>query len=72
MNLNWRNNRNFDYFSPKLRYFNSNMVVWNDFIEISIKSTRIIPTIHIKKIEPIKAGFSTNDRLGFCGTQPML
>ena len=47
-----------------------------DFIEILIKSTRIIPTIHIKKIEPIKAGFSTNDRyqntangrLGICGS----
>ena len=38
----------------------------NDFIKISIKSTRlilIIPT-NTSKIEPIKAGFSTNDRLG--------
>ena len=64
MSLNWRNNRNFDYFSPKLRYFNTGMVVLIDFIEISIKSTRnilIIPT-NTSKIEPIKAGFSTNDR----------
>ena len=38
-----------------------------DFIEISIKSTGMIPTIHIK-IEPIKARFSTNDRLGFTVT----
>ena len=62
--LNWRNNRNFDYFSPKLRYFNTGMVVLIDFIRISIKSTRnilIIPT-NTSKIEPIKAGFSTNDR----------
>ena len=67
MSLNWRNNRNFDYFSPKLRYFNTGMVVLIDFIEISIKSTRnilIIPT-NTSKIEPIKARFSTNDRLGF-------
>ena len=64
MSLNWRNNQNFDYFSPKLRYFNTSMVVLIDFIEISIKSTRniaIIPT-NTSKIEPIKAGFSTNDR----------
>ena len=64
MSLNWRNNQNFDYFSPKLRYFNTGMVVLIDFIKISIKSTRnilIIPT-NTSKIEPIKAGFSTNDR----------
>ena len=64
MSLNWRNNQNFDYFSPKLRYFNTGMVVLIDFIEILIKSTRnilIIPT-NTSKIEPIKAGFSTNDR----------
>ena len=67
MSLNWRNNRDFDYFSPKFRYFNPGMVVLIDFIEILIKSTRnilIIPT-NTSKIEPIKAGFSTNDRLGF-------
>ena len=64
MSLNWRNNQNFDYFSPKLRYFNTGMVVLIDFIKILIKSTRnilIIPT-NTSKIEPIKAGFSTNDR----------
>ena len=37
-----------------------------DFIKILIKSTRIIPT-NTSKIEPIKVGFSTNDRLGFTG-----
>ena len=64
MSLNWRNNRNFDYFSPKLRYFNTDMVVLVDFIKILIKSTRNILTIptNTSKIEPIKAGFSTNDR----------
>ena len=66
MSLNWRNNQNFDYFSPKLRYFNTGMVVLIDFIEILIKSTRIIPT-NTSIIEPIKARFSTNDRLGFVG-----
>ena len=67
MSLNQRNNRNFDYFSPKFSYFNTGMVVLIDFIEISIKSTRNILTIptNTSKIEPIKAGFSTNDRLGF-------
>ena len=64
MSLNWRNNRNFDYFSPKLRYFNTGRILLIDFIEILIKSTRLIPT-NTSKIEPIKAGFSTNDRLGF-------
>ena len=64
MSMNWRNNQNFDYFSPKLRYFNTGMVVLIDFIKISIKSTRNILTIptNTLKIEPIKAGFSTNDR----------
>ena len=72
MSLNWRNNQNFDYFSPKFRYFNTGMVVLIDFIEISIKSTRMIPT-NTSIIEPIKAGFSTNDRLGFIRwVQPML
>ena len=33
-----------------------------DFIEISIKSTRLITNYTHQKIEPIKAGFSTNDR----------
>ena len=42
MSLNWRNNRKFDYFSPKLSYFNTSMVVSIDFIKISIKSTRSI------------------------------
>ena len=42
----------------------------NDFIEISIKSTRNIkiPT-NTSIIEPIKAGFSTNDRLVLRGYQ---
>ena len=50
------------------------MVVLIDFIEISIKSTRNILTIptNTSKIEPIKAGFSTNDRLGVLRVQPML
>ena len=61
MSLNWRNNRNFDYFSPKFSYFNTGRILLIDFIEISIKSTRLIPT-NTSKIEPIKAGFSTNDR----------
>ena len=61
MSLNWRNNRNFDYFSPKFSYFNTSRILLIDFIEISIKSTKIIPT-NTSKIEPIKAGFSTNDR----------
>ena len=64
MSLNCRNNQNFDYFLPKFRYFNqiyTGMMFLNDFIEISTKSTRIIPT-NTSKIEPIKAGFSTNDR----------
>ena len=45
----------------------------NDFIEISIKSTRNIkiPT-NTSIIEPIKAGFSTNDRLVLRGTKPIL
>ena len=78
MSLNWRNNRNFNYFSPKLSYFNTSMVVLIDFIEISIKSTRNVLTIptNTSKIEPIKAGFSTIDRfqntvinrLGICGS----
>ena len=42
MSLNWRNNRNFDYFSPKFSYFDTGKVVLIDFIEISIKSTRNI------------------------------
>ena len=57
MSLNWRNNQNLNYFSPKFRYFNTGMVVLIDFIEILIKSTRnilIIPT-NTSKIEPIKA-----------------
>ena len=58
MSLNRRNNRNFDYFSPKFSYFNTGRILLIDFIEISIKSTRIIPT-NTSKIEPI---FSTNDR----------
>ena len=64
MILNHRNNRNFDYFSPKFSYFNTSRILLIDFIEISIKSTRlilIIPT-NTSKIEPIKAGFSTNDK----------
>ena len=67
MSLNCRNNQYFNYFLPKFRYFNqiyTGMMFLNDFIEISTKSTRIIPT-NTSKIEPIKAGFSTNDRLGF-------
>ena len=69
MSLNWRNNQNFNYFSPKLRYFNTGMVVLIDSIEILIKSTRNILTIptNTSKIEPIKAGSSTNDRLCFMG-----
>ena len=45
----------------------------NDFIEISIKSTRNIkiPT-NTSIIEPTKAGFSTNDRLVLRGTKPIL
>ena len=39
MGLNWKNNRIFDYFSPKFSYFDTGGV---DFIEISIKSTRNI------------------------------
>ena len=27
MSLNWRNNRNFDYFSPKFSYFDTGKVV---------------------------------------------
>ena len=61
MSLNQRNNQNFDYFSPKFSYFNTGRILLIDFIEISIKSTKIIPT-NTSKIEPIKAGFSTNDR----------
>ena len=69
MSLNHRNNRNFDYFSPKFSYLNqiyTGTILVVDFIKILIKSTRIIPT-NTSKIEPIKAGFSTNDRLGFMG-----
>ena len=61
MSLNCRNNRNFDYFSPKFSYFYTGRILLIDFIEISIKSTRIILT-NTSKIEPIKAGFSTNDK----------
>ena len=61
MSLNQRNNQNFDYFSPKFSYFNTSRILLIDFIEISIKSTRLIPT-NTSKIEPIKAGFSTNDK----------
>ena len=43
------------------------MVVLINFIEILIKSTRMIPT-NTSIIEPIKAGFSTNDRLVFYGS----
>ena len=71
MSLKSRNNQNFDYFIPKFSYFNTGMVVLIDFIEISIKSTRMIPT-NTSIIEPIKAGFSTNDRLGILRVQPML
>ena len=73
MSVNRRNDRNFDYFSPKFRYFNTSMVVLIDFIEISIKTPGIliIPT-NTSIIEPIKAGFSTNDRLGLRGPKPML
>ena len=78
MSLKSGNNRNFDYFVPKFSYFNTGMGVWIDFIEISIKSTRMIPT-NTSIIEPIKAGFSTNDRfvftndrLGILRVQPML
>ena len=42
MSLNWRNNRNFDYFSPKFSYFDTGKVILIDFIETSIKSTRNI------------------------------
>ena len=64
MSLRSGNNRNFDYFIPKFSYFNTCMVVLIDFIEILIKSTRNILTIptNTSKKEPIKAGFSTNDR----------
>ena len=71
MSLNWRNNQNFDYFSPKFSYFDTSKVVLIDFIEISIKIQQkklIIPT-NTSIIEPIKAGFSTNDRLVFAGYQ---
>ena len=61
MRLNQRNNQHFDYFSPKFSYFNTGRTLLIDFIEISIKSTRLIPT-NTSKIEPIKARFSTNDR----------
>ena len=69
MSLNWRNNQNVDYFSPKFSYFNTGMVVLIDFIKISIKSTRNMLTIptNTSIIEPILARFSTNDRLGFMG-----
>ena len=42
MSMNWRNNRNFDYFSTKFSYFDTGNVILNDFIETSIKSTRNI------------------------------
>ena len=73
MSLNRRNSRNFEYFSPKFSYFDTTKAVLIDFIEISIKSTRklTIPT-NTSIIEPIKAGFSTNDRLGLRGTKPIL
>ena len=39
MSLSWRNNQNFDYFSPKFSYFDTGKVVLVDFIKILIKST---------------------------------
>ena len=42
MSLNWGDNRNFDYFSPKFGYFDTGRVILIDFIETSIKSTRKI------------------------------
>ena len=46
MGLNWRNNQNFDYVSPKFSYFDevytNKYGCMNDFIKISIKSTRKI------------------------------
>ena len=49
MSLNHRNNRNFDYFSPKFSYYNQIYTFVIDFVKISTKSTSMIPTIHIKK-----------------------
>ena len=42
MSLNWRNNQNFNYFSPKFSYFDTVKVVLVDIIEFLIKSTRNI------------------------------
>ena len=42
MGINWRDNRNIDYFSPKFSYFYTGKVVLIGFIETSIKSTRNI------------------------------
>ena len=68
MPLDWRNNRNFDYFSPKLRYFSSDYgsleCFYQNFNKIHPNNTNNTNYTH-QKIEPIKAGFSTNDRLGF-------
>ena len=42
-----------------------------DFIEISTKSTKDDTNYTHQKIEPIKAGFSTNDRLVSLWVQPI-
>ena len=75
MSLNWRNNRNFNYLSPKFSYFDQ---IYTDsmFCERFYQNFDKIPPdlyqLYTSKIEPIKAGFSTNDRLGFTGAQPIL
>ena len=68
MSLNHRNNQNFNYFSPKFSYFDQiytgrmfyDWFYWN-FDKIHQNYTNYTH----QKIEPIKARFSTNDRLGF-------